>query len=349
MSPKVSVLLSVYNGALHLKKALLSIQDQSLQDWELVAVDDGSSDESGAILQSFAAEDPRIRVLQNQSNQGLAASLNRGILECRGEFIARQDADDISLHSRLKLQSEYMEQNPGLAICGSAVEHIDGHGHELGKVARQPASDQVIRLKMLLTNAFHHSSVMLRRAELMQWELAYRTDFRYGQDYELWSRLLQKGTGGNLSQPLVQFRLHEAQVSKVHWRTQQSNADQVSMANFQARGWDRFFKPEEIYWVRRTGFPMPGQTGKQRIMQANCLVRFFALAKRELELPDPCFNRLRKQYFSDLRHCARHFPRDPATLWALTRQALADPGGTIKDGLIYAKGLISGTNAPVKR
>ena len=96
MKPKVSVLLAVYNGQDHLAEALESIQAQSMPHWELIAVDDGSSDDSARILESFAAGDARIRILSNPENLGLAASLNRGLMECRAEFVARQDADDIS-------------------------------------------------------------------------------------------------------------------------------------------------------------------------------------------------------------------------------------------------------------
>ena len=234
-------------------------------------------------------------------------------------------------------------------LCGSAIEQIGHSGRLLDKVIPQPASDQVIRLKMLLTNAFHHSSIMLRLRELKEWGLNYRTDYRFGQDYELWSRLLKKAQGGNLLDPLIKFRVHSGQVSKVHWRAQQNFADQVSIALFKDRGWDAYFSEQEIYWVRRSGYLMPDQTPEQRTMQLKCLLRFFALAKAELDLPDPSFKMMRSQYYRDLRHCARHWPRDAATLQVLSRQALADPGGTVQEALAYIKGLISGSLAPVQK
>jgi glycosyltransferase involved in cell wall biosynthesis len=349
LKPKVSVLLSVYNGQEHLAEALESVQAQSMPHWELIAVDDGSSDDSARILEAFAADDARMRVLTNPENLGLAASLNRGLRECRGEFVARQDADDISYPARLELQTKYLEEHPRVLLCGSAVEQIGPSGRLLNKVIPQPASDQVIRLKMLLTNAFHHSSVMLRLEDMRTWGLSYRTDYRFGQDYELWSRLLKKGQGGNLLDPLIKFRVHSGQVSKIHWRTQQGYADQVSQALFKDRGWDAHFSAEEIYWVRRSGYLMPEQTPEQRIMQLRCLLRFFALARAELDLPDSSFKMMRSQYFSDLRHCARHWPRDAATFYVLSRQALADPGGAVKEGLAFIKGLISGNLAPVQK
>jgi len=137
MSPIVSVLMSVYNSERHLRQSIQSVLDQSFADFEFVIVEDGSEDSSPRILSEFARQDARIVLIKNETNRGLAASLNRGLERAQGKYVARQDADDISLPNRLELQSAYLETHPEIGILGSACTIIDEEEKNLG-VTRSP-------------------------------------------------------------------------------------------------------------------------------------------------------------------------------------------------------------------
>ena len=116
-APKISVLMSVFNGERYLIKAIDSILNQTFKDFEFIIIDDGSMDSSNAIIRSF--DDPRVRLIENEKNIGLTKSLKKGIDLCRGEYIARMDGDDISLPERLKKQVEFMDHNRGVGISGT--------------------------------------------------------------------------------------------------------------------------------------------------------------------------------------------------------------------------------------
>src|SRR5258708_31795371 len=153
--------MPVFNGMRHVGAAVESILAQTYRDFELLVVDDGSSDRSLEIVRSY--RDARIRVLVNERNLGLAASLNRGLSESRCALIARQDADDLSLPNRLERQVAVMRQRPELALLGTQASAIDVDGRPLKAVDR-PIDEVSIRWYGLFDNPFVHTSVMFRRA-----------------------------------------------------------------------------------------------------------------------------------------------------------------------------------------
>ncbi|CAA6604972.1 Glycosyl transferase family 2 (fragment) [Rhodospirillaceae bacterium LM-1] len=158
--PKISVLLAVRNGAAYLQAALESISAQSLADYELIVIDDGSSDPTPTILDAW--HDDRMIRLHNQESLGLAGALNRGLEIAKGDYIARHDADDLSRPERLEAQTSYMDAHPDTVILRTAYDVIDEAGRQI-ETQRQPLDDPAIRWQMLFHNAFCHSSVMLRR------------------------------------------------------------------------------------------------------------------------------------------------------------------------------------------
>jgi hypothetical protein len=336
-APKVSFVMSVRDGQDFLAPVLESVLAQDRPDWELVALDDGSTDATWEILRGFAGRDPRIRPVRNSRNLGLAASLNRGLELARGELVARMDADDVCLPGRLSAQVGFMEANPAVVLLGAAVLPMDRRGRPLGPRDRQPATDPAIRWKMLVTNAFHHPTVMLRRAVLASTGLAYDESLPYAQDYQLWSRLLRHGRGANLARPLVRFRHHPGQASKAAWRRQQAIADAVAAENLARMGLAGAFSPPELVLLRRAGFAAAELGPAQRRAQVAVVRRFLRLARRALG-EDPEWRRVERTMWSNLRRVVRHWPREAASLHAAAGAVLADPAGALADAAAWLAG-----------
>lgn len=211
-NPRISVILPVYNGAADLKKAIDSILAQTFIDFELIIINDGSTDESANIIDSI--NDQRVIVV-HQQNAGLAASLNRAIEMARGVFVARQDQDDISLATRLACQLEYMEKNPRCALLGTRAEIWVGDCKTM-RVHDHPVDDASLRFELLFNNPFVHSSVMLKKSALEAIG-SYTTDpdRQPPEDYELWSRLARHYMIANLPERMTIYREVPESMSRV--------------------------------------------------------------------------------------------------------------------------------------
>jgi len=208
----VTVLMTVYNGGRFLAEAIQSILMQRFRDYEFLIIDDASDDGSVCVLKDFAAKDARIRLILNEQNKGQTACLNQGIREARGLWIARQDADDISMPDRLEAQWKAIKKTPDLMIVGVNGWVIDERGCCTGMI-HAPLSDDGIRWSLPFRNPFIHAGVMFRR----QWSdgsaVLYDEEFGICQDWELWGRLLDHGNGMNLPQRLVAYRHQEGSLS----------------------------------------------------------------------------------------------------------------------------------------
>lgn len=209
MIPAISVILPVFNGEAYLRQAIDSILNQSFSDFELIIVDDGSTDRSQEIIKSYG--DTRIRSIRNPSNLGLVGALNVGIGQARGKYIARQDQDDISEQSRLKLQFLKMEDDL-IDICGAKWVSIDSNGKALS-TAQIPLSEVAILSCLATTVPFAHGSVMMRRSFMSEHLLQY--DEKYlAEDFSLWIRFAQEGARfANLDQILYFYRVHPQSLS----------------------------------------------------------------------------------------------------------------------------------------
>ena len=219
--PLVSVIMSVFNGEQYLKSCLDSILEQTYSNFEFIIVNDGSSDGTFSILEGYT--DPRIKLIDQIENTGLTCSLNHAILECDGEFIARQDSDDISERGRLKAQLEYLGTHPGTAAVGTWALQIDEDGDEIGLLKRE-TEPAMIGLRMAHENQFHHGSVMFRRSAL-EFVGGYREHFKYAQDYDLFLRLALKFDLANLPAPMYRKRHTPDAVSIVHSGRQKFYSD----------------------------------------------------------------------------------------------------------------------------
>jgi hypothetical protein len=201
MAPTVSAVVTAFNGARFLRAAVESLLLQTLRTVEVLVVDDASTDETAAVLESF--EDPRLVVLTNPENLGPFASANRALAIARGDLVARMDCDDLSAPPRLETQGEHLRAHPEIGILGSACRLIGEDGAELG-LRTLPPTDLEIRWQSLFACPFQHSAVMLRRSLLAR--DGYDGGRRVGGDYDLWSRLLRHTRGANLAEPLVAYR-----------------------------------------------------------------------------------------------------------------------------------------------
>lgn len=225
--PRVTVLMSVRDGARHVRQAVGSILAQDYSDWEFIIIDDASTDETPLILGSY--DEPRIRIFRNETNLGLAKSLNRGLELARGEFVARQDHDDVSAPSRLRRQIQRMDMDSDLVLLGTRGYQYD---EETGLIREMlhPVDNVSIRVKMCYQNAFIHSSVFIRRNVLVENKLRFNEVLSATQDYELWTRLCDYGRVLNLSNKLVTYRWHGASISRLRSEEQRAVARQVSSA-----------------------------------------------------------------------------------------------------------------------
>ncbi|HLJ51216.1 MAG TPA: glycosyltransferase [Bryobacteraceae bacterium] len=201
----VTVLMAVYNGARTVGDAIESICSQSYADWDLLIVDDGSSDDTWEILERYVAADPRIHAIRNPNNRGLAYSLNRGWQAADSSLIARMDADDVSVPERLQLQVDFMRLNPDVAVLGAGVLMVDDEGRTLGSVL-PPELHRDLQAAMYKENPFAHPTVMMRRG-FLETMGGYDERLRRAQDADLWLRGYRRFRYHNLQAPLVRYRL----------------------------------------------------------------------------------------------------------------------------------------------
>jgi len=214
--PKISVLMAVHNGRPFLRQALQSIYNQTYRDFEVVIVDDASSDETAEIL--LEMKDTRTFIYRNGENQGLTKSLNRGLRLCRGEYVARMDADDVSHTGRLDRQVQFLDQHPDVALVGSSYYRIDAEGIIAAHV-KVPTEDDRIREMMRQKCAFGHGTVMARRSVLVECG-GYDERFVCAQDYDLWLRISEKHKLANLAEPLYGWRSTPQCISNARAREQ---------------------------------------------------------------------------------------------------------------------------------
>lgn len=222
MTPRISVLLPVYNGQRYIRAAIDSVLSQTYRDFELLVIDDGSTDSTGRIVNSF--DDSRIRLVKNKKRLKLSGALNRGLDLARGPYVARMDADDVSFPDRLEIQSAYLDRYPGLGICGS---HTHVFGMKKWEIHRAPLGRNHVKAHMLFDNPFVHPAVMLRKGFFDRYGLRYNGDYYPTEDYELWSRALNYFPGDNIDRVLLKYRLHAASMTRSDWNKMDEKATRI--------------------------------------------------------------------------------------------------------------------------
>lgn len=205
-NPTITVFMAVYNTASYLSEAIESILSQTFSDFELLIINDGSTDNSEDILKKYT--DPRIRVLNNETNRGLYFTRWRGVQEAKGAFFAILDSDDIAMPERLAVQYEYMTHNPDVAMCGTGTVLINSKGEVTEESSHLPGDQNVL---MVFQNVLTNSSVMMR-TEIVRKLGSYR-EYDPAEDYDLALRIAEKFRIANLDEVLVKYRIHETNTS----------------------------------------------------------------------------------------------------------------------------------------
>lgn len=231
-NPKVSVIMPVYNAEKYLKDAIESILNQTFINFEFLIINEGLTDNSKRIIESY--NDSRIRLLNNKEKSGLPKVRNKGLSEAKAEYIAWLDADDISHPLRLEKQVKLLDDYPEIGICGTWVKTI---GTKISHKWRYPTNPDFIRSRMLFDNPLATSSVMLRKKLLAEHSQNFDLDFPLAEDYDLWERLSCFCKITNIPQNLTFYRLHESQTSKINalklklcvWKVQERQIKQLNV------------------------------------------------------------------------------------------------------------------------
>lgn len=246
--PLVSVVLPVYNAEKYLNECIDSILNQTYPNFELIIINDGSSDNSQEIVNSY--NDVRIRVLYNPGNRGLVYSLNRGLCEAKGKYIARMDADDISLPDRLLEQVQYMETHPEIDVCGAWLL-IFGKYKE--KILKYKALDRQIKERMIFSSHFGHPVVMLRAKTLKLGNYSYDENYLYAEDFDLWCRMMYDNCHFyNIPKVLLRYRVGHVSVSVKHRQKQEQLANQIVNRNIEWLYGETI--PDIFRWDKRISF-----------------------------------------------------------------------------------------------
>jgi len=221
-NPTVSVIIPTYNRAHLVGRAIRSVLNQTCQDFELIVVDDGSTDNTWQILQSYAASEPRIVLVRNETNVGVATSLNKGLGLAQGEYIAPMDADDVSLSGRLAAQMSFLDEYPEVGVVGCAVQIINARG-SLMRVVRPPTMHGLILWALCFSTPLAHPTVVFRRA-VVEHVGGYDDALLANQDRDLWQRLSSVTRFANLPDVYFLYGWHPHTVSHRHADVQVRNS-----------------------------------------------------------------------------------------------------------------------------
>lgn len=311
MNPLVSVLLPVHNGAEFLYVSIESVLNQSYTNFELIIIDDGSTDNSCQIIRSF--KDDRIVFIQNQKNIRLINTLNKGIEIAKGKYLARIDADDYMHFQRLEKQVDFLEKNEEYVLVGSGVQLVKGNKSRKEDYIQYYSENNDIVFSMCFYCPFIHPSILLRIDILRRFDLKFDTDFLHAEDYELWTRLIKYGRVHNLKENLTFYRIHSNQISNIFLDFQKNQMDKIQQfflnesipsfttkeksiifSNFQKIDLEDYFNTikkfdENKFFV-----------GDFKMRYINKLIKNYLIEKKHYKISDWKFI-LRSSYFSGLR------------------------------------------------
>jgi len=229
--PVVSVIMAACNAADTIVEAIDSILRQTWENLELIVIDDGSTDATASIVNGF--HDPRIRFISNESNVGLARSLQRGTGAATGRFMARMDADDLSHPQRLEKQVAFLDSRPRVGFAGTSFDLMDEQSRVLGRRVR-PATDEFLQRQLLVWNPFCHGSVMIRR-ELLRASGGYDENFPSAMDFDLWLRLAERTCAAIMPEVLYSWRVRPDSMTHAHRARQDAFARRALELAWQRR------------------------------------------------------------------------------------------------------------------
>ena len=288
-TPKVSVIMPVYNAEEYVSQAIESILGQTFEDFELIIIDDGSTDHSARIIKNYY--DPRIRFVRNESNRKLIATLNKGMSMAKGKYIARMDADDISLPGRLARQVEFMDGQPSIGVCGTWVE-IFGEGEpSFWRFTDHPDGAKCM---LLFGCCIVHPSVMIRKA-VFETGLCYLESYPHGEDYALWTHIAQQYEITNIPEVLMKYRKSQNQVSSKYADIQVATTLKIQREQLNALGIEPTEDECHLHWsiglsefTPSISFAHSALRWLTKLKEANSKVRYY---------PEPVFSNLLQIYW----------------------------------------------------
>jgi hypothetical protein len=306
-SVAISVLMPVHNGMPYLPETVASVLGQTFRNFELLAIDDGSTDATADYLRSL--DDPRVRY-HRLNKVGLVTALNYGIEQASAPLIARIDADDVALPSRLERQYAYMRDHPECVLLGCDFDEIDPHGRVIGENDFKMTTDVALRWQMLFATPFLHPGVVFRKEQAQQIG-GYRKTYDVAEDYDMWVRLAALGEIASLPDRLMRKRMHPTAVSIVH--KQRGLAQSSQIAKEYARQLSGDFDPVaagELYWFHAVGRKPERCTMRQLVKTFQVARSLFGTGSRggcpdlakaiqatEEELRRRCLRHLRREWY----------------------------------------------------
>jgi len=283
----VTVLMPVYNAESYLKEAIESILNQTYTDFEFLIINDGSTDSSKDIILSY--QDSRIRYIENETNIKLVATLNKGIDLARGKYIARMDADDISIITRLEKQVAFLDSQPKYVACSSWVETFSDNKNS--KLLKYEESHDGIKVKSLYQNHFCHGASLIRKNILIESNLRFDSNFIHSEDYYFFIKLSELGELFNLQETLLRVRHHDSNVSVLSRNIQYENSlivikyqlEQIGIStdNIDFNVYSRFFcssfdlSKDEIERIENLIFTIIQANKKSNYIQHQVLINYF--------------------------------------------------------------------------
>lgn len=247
-SPRVSWLIPVYNGEAFLEEAIASVLAQDYTDFEVVIVNDGSTDATRAILAGYEAADPRIRIF-DKPNGGIVSALNQGLLHCSGEYVARMDADDIAMPNRLGLQVDHLDRNPGCVLVGGCAISVDGDGTPVGRTTGGRHQQTDLSVFPPRVSVSMHPLITLRKEALMRVG-GYRSDYPHAEDYDLFLRLAPYGSIENPEEDVLIYRRHENAISIRNVETQERSSALAEAEAIVRAGYEPVSRPLLERYIR---------------------------------------------------------------------------------------------------
>jgi glycosyltransferase involved in cell wall biosynthesis len=232
--------MPVYNGEAYLRAAIESILSQTFSDFEFIIVDDGSHDQSRKIVENYHTVDGRIRLILKDTRMGISSALNQAIKTARAPVLARFDCDDVALPHRLQTQYDWLARDTDISVIGSWAFLIDADGQRNWRIKRQPVGKERVRRLLPLHNCLLHPAAMFHKTAFLKAGM-YDERFFWGQDYDLWLRMLPHGSLDNIPEPLLELRRHSGQVSEPSKRRSSTLYSVASAINFFCR---KYGEPE---------------------------------------------------------------------------------------------------------
>lgn len=222
--PKISVIMPVYNTKEeYLREAIESILNQTYADFEFIILNDGSTNNSEDVILSY--QDKRIRYIKNETNLGLIQTLNKGINEAEGQYLARMDSDDISLKTRFEKQIEFMDKNTDVGVLGTWWKTFP-----YDSIVKHPSKNEEIKAFLRFQySVLGHPTVMIRKSILDEYSLGYKEEDKHAEDYGLWLSMIEKTNFANLEEILLNYRWHDENVSVIHSQVQSQNANRLRL------------------------------------------------------------------------------------------------------------------------